>query len=154
MIRLIALVIVILIAVALARTAANAIRGVAARRAAQRPRRPGRYGWERRREQLGRRARSRAAPEENRGGIIAFIESRRGVEAFVEPRTMMDPLSVVLVAEDGEWRRFSLRDDAILRELAKGKALQVFDASQTGYPDRMRRYRRDQGRKDDSGAGG
>ena len=72
---------------------------------------------------------------------MAFIESHQGVEAYVEPRTVMHPLSVVLVAGDGGWLRFELRDDAFLRELAKDRALRVIDAERFGYPERMRRRR-------------
>jgi hypothetical protein len=48
----------------------------------------------------------------------------------------------VLVAEDGEWVRVALRDDAFLRELSRTRGLAIHDAMRTGYPERMRRYRR------------
>jgi hypothetical protein len=73
--------------------------------------------------------------------MMAFIESHPGAEAYVEPRTVMHPLSVVLVAADGGWVRFELRDDSFLRELAKDRGLPVIDAGRFGYPDRMRRRR-------------
>ena len=76
---------------------------------------------------------------EDRDAIVAFVSSRSGVEAYFEPRTVMHPLSVVLVAGDGEWKRFELADDRFVRELASERRLPVFDASRTGYPDRMRR---------------
>ena len=79
---------------------------------------------------------------------MAFIESHQGVEAYVEPRTVMHPLSVVLVAADGGWLRFELRDDSFLRDLAKDGGLPVIDAERFGYPDRMRRRR---SREDPSG---
>lgn len=60
----------------------------------------------------------------------------------MEPRTLMYPLSVVLVAEDGEWARFQLRDDSFIRELSGTHGLRVYDAGKVGYPERMRRYRR------------
>ena len=72
-------------------------------------------------------------PAEDREGILAFVTSRQGVEAYVEPRTVIHPLSVVLIAEDGEWRRFELRDDV------KERGLRVLDASRFGYPERMKR---------------
>jgi hypothetical protein len=106
-------------------------------------RRSGTYEWERRRDQLYRRVKAVPAPEENRDAILRFIESRQGVEAFVEPRTVIHPLSVVLVAHDGEWVRFHLKDDAFVRELARTRRLPVNDASKVGYPERMRRYRRE-----------
>jgi hypothetical protein len=81
-------------------------------------------------------------PSENREGIVAFIDSHRGVEAFMEPRTAMSPLSVVLVAEDGEWKRFELASDAFARELSRSRGLPVLDAARVGYPQRMRDYER------------
>jgi hypothetical protein len=100
------------------------------------------YEYEPRTDRLYRRARRVPAPEEHREEILAFIESRENVQAWVEPRTVMHPLSVVLVADDGEWVRFELRDDAYLRELARERGLAIHDAMRTGYPERMRRYRK------------
>ena len=100
---------------------------------------PRRYDWERRSTQLYRAWKQVPGPAEDREGILAFVTSRQGVEAYVEPRTVIHPLSVVLIAEDGEWRRFELRDDAYLRELVKERGLRVLDASRFGYPERMKR---------------
>ena len=100
------------------------------------------YDYEPTTERLRRRAKNVPAPQEDRGGILAFVESRAGVQAWVEPRTVMHPLSVVLVAEDGEWHRFELRDDAYLRELARERGLAIHDAMRVGYPERMRTYKR------------
>jgi hypothetical protein len=72
-----------------------------------------------------------------------FIKSRRGVEAYVEPRTLAQPLSVALVAADGEWLRFTLPDEGSFRRFAQKHALPVYDAGRVGYPKRMRDYRRD-----------
>jgi hypothetical protein len=118
-------------------------------------RRPRPYDWERRTDRAYRRMKRVPAPDEDREGILGFIETRRGVEAYVEPKTVVSPLSVVLVAEDGEWRRFNLADDAYIRELAATRGLTVFDAVRTGYPKRMREYRgRPEGTQDGSGRGG
>jgi hypothetical protein len=87
-------------------------------------------------------------PGEDRDGMLAFLDSRQGVEAFMEPKTSMSQLSVVLVAGDGEWRRFELADDSFVRDLTRTRGLPVMDAMRTGYPDRMRRYKRPQ--KEDS----
>jgi hypothetical protein len=110
-----------------------------------RPPRPGkrqdRYEWERRSTQFYRAWKQVPGPAEDREGILAFIGSRQGVEAYVEPRTMMHPLSVVLVAGDGDWVRFELRDDGFLRELAADRGLKVIDAGRFGYPERIRRRR-------------
>ena len=104
------------------------------------PRGPGRYEFEPVSWKVSRRLKGVQGPAEDRDGIITFLESRDGVEAYVEPRTVMHPLSVVLVAKDGEHRRFELADDAYIRELAATRDLQVFDAARVGYPQRMRDY--------------
>jgi hypothetical protein len=74
-----------------------------------------------------------------------FVKSRRGVEAYVEPRTLDQPLSVVLVAGDGEWLRFHLPDDRYLRKLSSKNRIPIYDTRRMGYPRRMREYRRDEG---------
>jgi hypothetical protein len=132
-------------------TIAWVISTAVSRAARLRLRKPGRrttpagYVWDRRRDQLYRRMKAVPGPEEHRDEILAFIESRRGVEAYLEPRTVIHPLSVVLVAEDGEWVRHQLKDDAFIRELARARKLPIHDAGKVGYPERMRRYRRAQG---------
>jgi hypothetical protein len=118
-------------------------------------RRPQAYDWERRTDRVYRRIKRVPAPDEDREAILGFVETRRGVEAYVEPKTMVSPLSVVLVAEDGEWRRFNLADDAYIRELTALKGLKVFDAVRTGYPKRMREFRPgSEDNEGDSGQGG
>jgi hypothetical protein len=73
-----------------------------------------------------------------------FIRSRTGVEAYVEPPTLHHPMSVALVASDGEWMRFELPDERYLRKLSQKLRLPVYDASRVGYPKRMKDYRRGQ----------
>ena len=102
----------------------------------------GRFEFEPRTDRMSRRLKGVRGPSEDRDAILQFIQSRQGVEAYVEPKTVMHPLSVVLVAGDGEHRRFELFDDAYLRELARSHDLQVFDASRVEYPQRMRDYMR------------
>jgi hypothetical protein len=104
--------------------------------------RPKPYDWERRTDQAYRKLKRVQGPAEDRQGIVGFIESHQGVEAFMEPRTAMSPLSVVLVAEDGEWKRFELASDGFVRELSRTRGLTVFDAERVGYPQRMRDYER------------
>jgi hypothetical protein len=111
--------------------------------AAPRPARPGGYDWDRRTHQLYRAWKRVPGPDENRDAIVAFLDAHGGVEAFVEPRTVMHPLSVVLVDADGQWGRFELKEDAFLRDLARERHVPVFDASRVGYPPRMRRRRAD-----------
>jgi hypothetical protein len=100
------------------------------------------YEYERKTDQVYRRVKRVPGPEEQREAILAFVESRAGVQAWVEPRTVMHPLSAVLVADDGEWVRFELRDDAYLRQLARERGLAIHDAMRVGYPERMRTYKR------------
>ena len=100
----------------------------------------GKYEFESRVDRMSRRLKGIQGPYEERDDIREFIESRDGVEAYVEPKTVMHPLSVVLVAGDGEHRRFTLFDDAYLRELARERELPIFDAGRVGYPQRMREY--------------
>jgi hypothetical protein len=104
----------------------------------------GRYEFEPRTDRISRRWKRVQGPQEDREGILAFVESRQGVEAYMEPKTPMHPLSVVLVAGDGEHKRFELFDDAYLRELARTRNLKVLDAGRVGYPTRMREYLRRQ----------
>src|SRR6266568_1204643 len=81
-------------------------------------------------------------PKTDRSALKEFVKTRRGVEAYVEPRTLDHGLSVVLVASDGEWLRFTLPDDTWLRKLARRNPLPIYDAGVMGYPKRMREYRR------------
>jgi hypothetical protein len=103
--------------------------------------RPGGHDWDRRRDQVYRQVKGISGPEEHRDRIIAFLDEHHGVEAYVEPKTVMHPLSVLLVDGEGVAKRFELHEDAILRELARSRGLPVFDATRTGYPERMRRHR-------------
>jgi hypothetical protein len=141
MIRLVALALVLLVVVAVASLLAGFLRRARSRMPTRTPKQR-LYDWERRTDQLYRRAKSVPAPSEERDRIMDFLQTRSGVEAFVEPKTVIHPLSVVLVADDGEWIRVALRDDAYLRELARTRGLKVVDASRVGYPERMRRYKR------------
>jgi hypothetical protein len=105
--------------------------------------RAGRYEFDRRTDQVKRNLKrvSGRAPE-RRSEITDWLDAHRGVEAYVEPKTVMSPLSVVLVDGDGDWKRFELQEDRFLRQLAKERGVPIFDAARTGYPSRMRRDRR------------
>lgn len=142
---LVLLSVIIVVAVLVARPVITIARQRAKnRRAAQHPGSRPRHEFEARSDRYYRRAVGVQRPGEDRDGILDFLGSRRGVEAFMEPQTAMSQLSVVLVAEDGEWKRFELADDSFVRELSRTRSLPVFDAMRTGYPDRMRRYKRPQ----------
>jgi len=73
-----------------------------------------------------------------------FIKSRTGVEAYLEPGSLDQHHSVVLVASDGEWLRFTLPEEVAFRRFAQKLGLPVYDAGLLGYPKRMKEYRRDQ----------
>jgi hypothetical protein len=100
----------------------------------------GKYEFESRVDRMSRRLKGVQGPREERDSMEEWLSSRPGVEAYVEPKTVMHPLSVVLVAGDGEHRRFPLSDDAYLRELAREHELPILDAARVGYPQRMRDY--------------
>lgn len=95
--------------------------------------------WDRRTDQVKRQLKGVGGPREDPTGIEAFLDSHDGVEAYTEPRTVMSPLTVVLVDANGDWKRFELKEDRLLRQLAKTRGLEVFDASRVGYPPRMKR---------------
>lgn len=145
MIRLAILVVVFLLVLSVAWIAIGAAKARLERRMPRITPRQRNYDWERRTEQIARQIKVGSGPGEDRDRIVGFLDTRNGVEAFVEPRTVIHPLSVVLVAEDGEWFRIPLRDDRYLRELARSRGLRVHDAARVGYPERMRRYRRPEG---------
>ena len=106
--------------------------------------RAGDDAWREPRQRKKRQPKAKT-PRGDRGEIKQFVKSRRGVEAYVEPRTLDQGLSVVLVASDGEWLRFTLPDDTWLRRFAYKRAVPIYDAGVMGYPKRMRDYRRDEG---------
>jgi hypothetical protein len=107
----------------------------------------GGYDFEGRIEGLRRRRRRSPDPfERNDGpvegperGMEEFLNAHSGVEAYVEPETVVSRRSVVLVDGAGEWRRFPLSGDSVLRRVAGDRGMPIFDASRTGYPSRMRR---------------
>jgi hypothetical protein len=103
--------------------------------------RPGAYEWDRKLDQAARQLKGVPGPAEYRDAIADWLALHEGVEAYVEPKTVMHPLSVVFVDGEGEAKRFELKEDAYLRDLAKARGMRVFDASRVGYPERMRRRR-------------
>jgi hypothetical protein len=136
--------VVVLVAIAIAQFVAPRVGAAAARRRrsiAPGGSRPGAYEWDRRTDQARRQLQRVSGPTEYRDEIAEWIAAHDGVEAYVEPKTVMHPLSVVLVDGRGASRRFELREDTYLRELARERGLRVFDAGRVGYPERMRRFR-------------
>jgi hypothetical protein len=139
------LILIIVVAVLVARPVMSIAQQRAKnRRAEEHQGAPQRHEREARTDRFYRKAVGVQRPDENRERILDFLDTRRGVEGYMEPQTAMSRLSVVLVAEDGEWHRFELADDSFIRELSRSRGLPVFDAMRTGYPERMRRYKRPQ----------
>lgn len=91
---------------------------------------------------LRRRVERVSAPREVTDRMKDFVETRQAVEAYLEPQTLDQPLSVVLVAKDGEWQRFSPADERLLGRLSKKTGMPVYEVARVGYPRRMKEYRR------------
>ena len=71
-----------------------------------------------------------------------FIASRPGVEGFVEPSTAIYPMTLLLVAADGEYLRRPVRDRDQAAEVCTKAQIPIYDAAKVGYPRRMRDYDR------------
>ncbi|MGN7155843.1 oxidoreductase [Dietzia cercidiphylli] len=70
----------------------------------------------------------------------SWCETRVGVEAYLEPETLVSVPGLLLVAFDGEWTRRPVGDVATARKLADQLKIPLYDAMETGYPDRMRLF--------------
>ena len=86
----------------------------------------------------GRRNAARSADDHRL--LREWAAQRTGVEAFVEPETSVTPLTVVLVAADGEWTRRPAGGPAGARRLGEQLGIPVYDVQKVGYPRRMRDY--------------
>lgn len=69
-----------------------------------------------------------------------WAAARTGVEAFVEPQTTVTPLTVVLVAVDGEWTRRPAGGADGARRIGERLGIPVYDVQKVGYPQRMRDF--------------
>lgn len=76
----------------------------------------------------------------DRRHLHEWAAQRTGVEAFVEPKTSVTPMTVVLVAADGEWTRRPAGGPAGARRLGVELGIPVYDVQKVGYPQRMRDY--------------
>ncbi len=90
----------------------------------------------------GRSDAGRGPAEDALGELERFARSRRGVEAYLEPRTNLYGLSVLLVADDGEYLRRPVPDGATVRGLCGRLGVPLYDARRVGYPRRVRDYDR------------
>lgn len=67
------------------------------------------------------------------------------VEGYIEPETLVNEMSVVLVAVDGEFTRRPIGGPKGIDAVANALGIAVYDVEETGYPQRMReRIQRDQ----------
>lgn len=151
MARMLAVLVVVGVAGFIVWSLSGVAQGIAAARRGRA--KPGTYEFESRVTQTKRRMKGVRGPAEEREAILSFVESRTGVEAYFEPKTVTYPLSVVLVAHDGEWKRFELADDSFIRGLAKDRGIPTLDAARVGYPQRMREYKRRESPDDPAGSG-
>ena len=69
-----------------------------------------------------------------------WASTRSGVEAYVEPQTPVTPMTVVLVAGDGEWTRRPAGGAAGARRVGQKLGIPVYDVHKVGYPQRMRDF--------------
>ena len=74
-----------------------------------------------------------------------FISSRSGVEAFIEPKTAVYSVTLLLVADDGEYLRRPIKDQRQAAALCDRTNVPLYDARKVGYPRRMKDY--EQGRR-------
>jgi hypothetical protein len=69
-----------------------------------------------------------------------WAAARSGIEAYVEPQTTVTPLTIVLVAADGEWTRRPAGGAAGARRVGQRLGIPVYDVQKVGYPQRMRDF--------------
>ncbi|MCI4675372.1 oxidoreductase [Candidatus Mycolicibacterium alkanivorans] len=79
-------------------------------------------------------------PAADQKHLREWAAQRSGVEAFVEPQTSVTPMTIVLVAADGEWTRRPAGGPAGARRLGEQLGIPVYDVQKVGYPRRMRDY--------------
>lgn len=68
-----------------------------------------------------------------------WAEQHGFVEGFVEPETMVNEMSVVLVADNGEYTRRNIGGPKGIDAVSKMLGISLYDVEETGYPDRMRK---------------
>lgn len=81
---------------------------------------------------------SRAATRE----LETFLDGHTGVEGYLEPATTVYPMTLLLVADSGEYLRRPIPDRKRARTLCDTHGLPLYDAAKVGYPKRMRDYDR------------
>jgi hypothetical protein len=96
-------------------------------------------GWLPRRKK-NRAGTLRTATSDDVDHLAQFVKSRTGVEAYIEPRTAVTDVTVVLVANTGEWTRRRIDGAEGARSFSKKHAIPLYDAGVVGYPKRMREW--------------
>jgi len=81
-----------------------------------------------------------SGPAADQRYLHEWAMQRTGVEAYVEPKTSVTPMTVVLVAADGEWTRRAAGGAAGARRIGERLGIPVYDVHKVGYPQRMRDY--------------
>ncbi len=76
--------------------------------------------------------------------MMNWVSERRGVEVYVEPKTSVTPVTMLLVAHDGEFTRRPVTSPEVAKGFAREQGLPIYDATIIGYPQRMRDYSRRQ----------
>lgn len=99
----------------------------------------------------GSRAQRRVEAEAVVRHLEEFVRTRVGVEAYLEPPTNVTPPTVLLIASDGEWTRRRIPDQDLIRHLAQGLHVPVYDARIVGYPQRMRDWTARRRQRGDAG---
>jgi hypothetical protein len=93
--------------------------------------------WFRRRPAAGSRPERQASDFKHLEG---FVQARRGVEAFLEPKTTVTDVTVLLIANDGEWTRRRVPSVEAARAWGNKMGIPVYDVGLVGYPQRMRDF--------------
>ena len=84
----------------------------------------------------------RTADSADAAHLDDFVRTRQGVEAYLEPRTAVSDVTVLLVANDGEWTRRRVPSTEWAHKFADRHRIGAYDAAVVGYPARMREYNR------------
>ena len=76
--------------------------------------------------------------EQDQADLVAWIDGRGFVEGFVEPETVVNEMSIVLVAGSGDYIRRRIGGPKGIDAVARVLDVPIYDVEETGYPQRMR----------------
>lgn len=74
------------------------------------------------------------------GELRSWAELRTGIEAFVEPAAGLNPTTLLLVADDGEFIRRPIASTRDAQRLVRDLGVPLYNVNRVGYPKRMREY--------------